>query len=52
MSIINVKGVVLVGALCAISSVWAEEGGNTPALAKAVTLVKGSQFKTVSEPLE
>ena len=36
MNIKNMKGIVMVGALCAITTAWAEEGGNTPALAKAV----------------
>jgi uncharacterized membrane protein YkoI len=36
MNIKKRKVIVLVGALCAISSVWAEEGSNSPALAKAV----------------
>ncbi len=36
MNIKNMKGIVLIGALCAITAAWVEEGGNTPALAKAV----------------
>ena len=37
MSSKHLKGIVLVGAMCAITTVWAEEGGNTPALAKAIS---------------
>lgn len=36
MNIKIMKGIVVVGALCAFTAAWAEEGGNTPALAKAV----------------
>lgn len=37
MSIKHLKGMVLVGAMCAITTAWADEGGNTPALAKAIS---------------
>jgi hypothetical protein len=37
MNINQIKGIVLLAALCATTSVWAGEGGNTPALAKAVS---------------
>ncbi|MGH8137074.1 MAG: hypothetical protein ACREVV_02595 [Steroidobacteraceae bacterium] len=37
MSIRHVKSIIAIGGLCAIASVWAEEGGNTPALAKAMS---------------
>jgi hypothetical protein len=32
----HLKCIVVVGALCAVTSVWAEQSGNTPALAKAI----------------
>ena len=37
MSSKHLKGIVLAGTFCAIATVWAEEGGNTPALAKAIS---------------
>jgi hypothetical protein len=37
MSINLMGGIVLVGALCTITAVWAEENSNAPALAKAIS---------------
>jgi hypothetical protein len=49
MSINHIKGIVLVGALCAIASVWADEASNSPALAVIDT---ESRTKVADIPLK